>query len=440
MDLSTFLDNPKTASAEMSYTESHGALAPKGFAPPRLVTEFDVNNRLTFTSIKAHEYYEQPLELRAKVKLLADLIRRSSHVLAYTGAGISTAAGIDDYATKAKEASVTSEGRPEVRDWKNARPTKTHRVMAALHEARMLHHWVQQNHDSLPQKAGYPQHALNEIHGSLHDPANPIVPYEGSLRGDLFQWMQEWQERGDLCLCLGSSLSGFNADSVPATAAERFRRGDGSGLVIVNLQQTPYDGEASLRIFAKVDDVMGLLAEELAITDLVHPATHVHEPRIAEGAWVGKDQIQVPFDEQGNPTNGASTIVWDLREGKHVRLTGGPYAGDIGRVVDKSIEGHYRLRFEHSINPTFNIPRRPFSLWLGNWWLSEVSRGFGIVPGGKAPLVNVEAPQGIDIPGPAKSLTKYKAMVKAGLPEGAVRQKMNADKIPQEAQDCLFVL
>jgi len=48
--------------------------------------------------------------------------------------------------------------------------------MVALHRAGHLKHWVQQNHDSLPQKAGYPQHALNEIHGSLHDPSNPVRP------------------------------------------------------------------------------------------------------------------------------------------------------------------------------------------------------------------------------------------------------------------------
>ena len=62
----------------------------------------------------------------------------------------------------------------------------TDRALAAMDRTGRLAMWVQQNHDSLPQKAGYPQHALNEIHGSLHDPANPIVPYEGSLRDDLY--------------------------------------------------------------------------------------------------------------------------------------------------------------------------------------------------------------------------------------------------------------
>ena len=33
----------------------------------------------------------------------------------------------------------------------------THRVLAALQKAGLLHGWIQQNHDGLPQKAGFPQ-------------------------------------------------------------------------------------------------------------------------------------------------------------------------------------------------------------------------------------------------------------------------------------------
>jgi len=42
-----------------TYTEMHGSdatAAGRTWAPPAMVTEFDVNARLTFTSIKAHEY------------------------------------------------------------------------------------------------------------------------------------------------------------------------------------------------------------------------------------------------------------------------------------------------------------------------------------------------------------------------------------------------
>ena len=162
----------------------HGTLVRSDWANPVVSSHYDTKARHTFTDISANEYTDQAETLREKVALLASLLRRADNTIAYTGAGISTAAGIDCFATHAKEAPA---GEPEIKDWKQARPTTSHYAMAALHRAGLLKHWVQQNHDSLPQKAGYPQYALNEIHGSLHDPSNPIVPYEGTLRDDLYQ-------------------------------------------------------------------------------------------------------------------------------------------------------------------------------------------------------------------------------------------------------------
>lgn len=252
-----------------------------------------------------------------------------------------------------------------------------------------MKHWVQQNHDSLPQKAGYPQHALNEIHGSLHDPANPVVPYEGSLRDDLFDWLVEWEKQSDLCLALGTSLSGFNVDRVPQTVAVRNRSGIGLGLVIVNLQQTPYDDLCALRIFAKLDEVLDLLAVELGISEQVKPMDHVYRPRPAEGSVIEEDVYWVPFDSQGDPSGGK--LMWDLRQGARVKLTGGPYEGDVGEVVAKSETGDYRLRFADSMHPVFG-KRRPFSLWLGSWWIEEATHGRGIGgPVGRLPFVNVAA-------------------------------------------------
>jgi NAD-dependent SIR2 family protein deacetylase len=365
----------------------HGCLGSTEWSAPACVTYFDQNARLTFTSIKAHEYEDRPHVLQAKIRHLAQMIRQASNCMALTGAGISTAAGIDDYATKGRDQSVVAVGRPQVKDWKDATPTRAHRVMAAMYKVGLLKHWLQQNHDSLPQKAGFPQHALNEIHGSLHDPANPIVPYEGTLRDDLYDWMKEWEEKNDLCLALGTSLSGFNVDSVAESAARRSQAGQSLGLVIVNLQHTQYDAHCSLRIYAKIDDVMELLAAELGISNVVRPMDAKYEPDLAENSIVADDVLSVPFDADGNLSS--DKTVWDLREGKQVKLTGGPYEGDIGTIMGKNVHGDYRIRFVDSINPVFNAKRRPFSLWMGNWWLEQASKGLGICPGGKLPFVNV---------------------------------------------------
>lgn len=43
-------------------------------------------------------------------------------------------------------------------------------ALVALSKKGWVHHWLQQNHDGLPQKAGFPQEKINEVHGAWFDP------------------------------------------------------------------------------------------------------------------------------------------------------------------------------------------------------------------------------------------------------------------------------
>ncbi len=109
---------------------------------------------------------------------------------------------------------------------------------------------------------------LNEIHGTWFDKKNPVIFMDGELRKDLLDRMYEWKDKTDLVLAMGTSLCGMHADCVSESCAERYIKSKGKvgqGLVIVNLQQTPLDDKCSLRIFAKIDDVMKLLANELNV-------------------------------------------------------------------------------------------------------------------------------------------------------------------------------
>ena len=56
------------------------------------------------------------------------MLQRSRYTVAYTGAGISTGAGLADYATKARKLENTV-------DPLEARPTRAHRVLAQLSPA-----------------------------------------------------------------------------------------------------------------------------------------------------------------------------------------------------------------------------------------------------------------------------------------------------------------
>mmetsp|Transcript_168147 Transcript_168147/g.535074 ORF Transcript_168147/g.535074 Transcript_168147/m.535074 type:complete len:315 (+) Transcript_168147:411-1355(+) len=302
--------------------------------------------------------------------------------------------------------------------------------MARLHAAGLLHHWINQNHDSLPQKAGFPQHALNEIHGGLHDPANPIVPYQGNLRDDLYNWMQQWQRDADLCLALGTSLSGFNADQVVQSSMEKFAAGAGLGVVLVNLQRTEYDHGCALRIFAELDVVMEALARELCL----HGAAAVSEAE-RTGTRLSEDRFLVRgFDARTGLPSPGGEVTWDLQLGQWVRLTGGPYAGDVGQVVERSADGHYKLRFEHSIDETFKIRRRPFALWLGSWWVDEALHRRGICPGGAIPIVAAEPPPadeesdaGAGVQSIEQAKERVAKLAKIGLPADAVRCKLKVE-------------
>ena len=97
--------------------------------------------------LTATEYTDQEEVLRLKVKHLAELLRLSTKTIIYSGAGISTAAGIAPAARSSLDnlaSDLTSD----------ALPTFTHRALAALRHRGLLADWVQQNHDGLPQKSG----------------------------------------------------------------------------------------------------------------------------------------------------------------------------------------------------------------------------------------------------------------------------------------------
>jgi len=224
----------------MASTSWHGTLGNPSWPAPEQVVFCEEENRPGYTSTHAHEWRDSTDVLRAKIELLSVLIEKSKRCVAYTGAGISVASGIHDYASKAKDSISSAGKRTVLLSPFHAQPTLAHHVLTALQRQGHLAHWVQQNHDGLPQKAGFPQSHLNEVHGAWYDPSNPTVPMEGELREDCACLMHQWAEDADLALGLGTSMSGMNADRVVSQTANRALKEEVGviGSVIINLQKT----------------------------------------------------------------------------------------------------------------------------------------------------------------------------------------------------------
>ena len=238
------------------------------WAAPRLAAKSGDVARPGYSDTSASEYLDKKDVLKAKVKAVAALIRNSSRVVVYTGVGISTASGIGDYASKATNSVAPHLAKGKVRGGGGsrlvARPTLAHHALAALQQKGRIQHWLQQNHDRLAQKAGFPQAKINEVHGAWGDDYNPVVLMDGELRPDMAAWMEAWATEADLVIAVGTTLCGMYADCVAQAAAS----GRNKNLVIVNLQPTPLDDGASVRAWALCDDFFAMLAKELGVKSL----------------------------------------------------------------------------------------------------------------------------------------------------------------------------
>lgn len=343
---------------------------------PVRVTTCNSEARPGYTSKKAHEYLETADTLRKKIKELARLIKSAKNCVIYSGAGISTSSGINDYASKAKSSlsGCNDSKKKKLKSPLLALPTSAHVVLTAMQQCGMVSYWIQQNHDGLPQKAGYPQHLLNEIHGAWFDPSNAVVPMSGELRGDYFQDLLDWEEKADLVLALGTSMCGMNADRVVTTCAKKSAVHASLGSVIINLQRTQYDALATLRIYAKLDNVMLLLANELGIEDKVAQVKSMTPYTLPKQYISDGLQFQLPYDSYGRRTSTEEATILDLRPGKTVMITAGNYRGDLGEVTGRSKAGDFLIRFKHNLGRHTKkkcfVERR-----LGSWWIEEAMKG-----------------------------------------------------------------
>ena len=230
-----------------------------------------------------------------------DLIRKSSRIVALSGAGISTEAGIPDF--RGPEGiwenpdlldQMSSSGfnrnpagfyQASIRLFATiarAKPTLAHQLLVRLEKLGKMEAVITQNIDGLHHAAGSTR--VHELHGTLRKghctkcgnaqemsrfyseiesgrlkvplcpscnaPIKPdIVLFEDVLPADAWDASVAAVERCDLMLIFGSSLVVYPAAELPMIALS-----GGAQLVIVNLEGTSYDGVAAVTVQARLGE------------------------------------------------------------------------------------------------------------------------------------------------------------------------------------------
>ena len=240
------------------------------------------------------------------------MIDDASRTVFFTGAGISTESGIDDFRSPG---GVWSRMKPiqfadfladaDVRreDWRRrfrfrreferARPNVAHEAIAALVRAGRALGVVTQNIDNLHQRAGVPTSHVIELHGNGTSAAclECGAPYDlddleaefertgeprrcdacgGHVKAAVISFgqpmpahavrrAQEMCEECDLMVVVGSSLVVQPAATLPLVARQA-----GAPLVIVNREPTPLDGVADLLVPGEIGPAFAHIGASVA--------------------------------------------------------------------------------------------------------------------------------------------------------------------------------
>ena len=125
---------------------------------------------------KTAEYFDSLEKVQHDACRIAQMLKSSQYAIAFTGAGISTSAGIGDYRGKSgkwterdrkkKHGSSRTKNSKRFLHLESMRPSYTHETVAKLVEMGILKHVLSQNVDSLHRLSGIPRECLSELHGN----------------------------------------------------------------------------------------------------------------------------------------------------------------------------------------------------------------------------------------------------------------------------------
>lgn len=248
--------------------------------------------------------------LKEKVTMVAELLKKATYTVVLTGAGVSTESGVPDFRSpesgfwavvspelftidgyKANPKGFYEVGLPLFQIIEKAQPNSAHRTLAWLEGQGLIKALITQNVDGLHQAAGSKQ--VLEIHGTLKsasclfcgwsasaedvladiedglvpprclecgEPLKPDVVLFGEPLAPAYHQALQEAEKADLIMVIGSSMQVSPANKLPAFCEK---------LVIINRTPTFYNSQARVVINDSIVRVMDLLNEvlDLSISD-----------------------------------------------------------------------------------------------------------------------------------------------------------------------------
>src|SRR5215470_15725351 len=250
--------------------------------------------------------------MKTPIESVREWVEQSHHVVALTGAGISTESGIPDFRgpqgvwTQNPKAEKLSDIRhymadPEVRRlaWQQrvshpawqAKPNPGHLALVALEQSGRLHALVTQNIDGLHQLAGNSPDRVVEVHGTMHevvcmrcewrgpmqatldrvrageeDPAckscggilkSATISFGQSLVPEVIDRAMHAAAEADLLLAIGTSLAVY-----PVANAVPLAKSAGAKVIIVNAGPTAMDDVADAVLRGQIGETLPLLVSE----------------------------------------------------------------------------------------------------------------------------------------------------------------------------------
>jgi NAD-dependent SIR2 family protein deacetylase len=259
--------------------------------------------------------------LKQQIEQAAKWIAASRHMVAFTGAGISTDSGLPDFRGPDGVWTRRDAGLPPPRWGKPAsqiRPNIAHHALVELEQLGKLQFLISQNVDNLHLESGFPLEKLAELHGNGKlmrclscDSRFTLnqVGWDRRVWGEGYRTQRPMKgqphcvvckgriisavvnfgdplptreleeafvhsERSDVFFAIGSSLVVSPANEMPRVALA-----SGARLILLNRGETPFDDAADLRIDAGIGDVLPPVLERVkqllgADADASKPGPH----------------------------------------------------------------------------------------------------------------------------------------------------------------------